>query len=72
MSDVFAAMGLRPELERASWLPIAGIRLRRASDPYPVDVFASLDHRYDEVESRCVSHAFGQGDSVLPFLSART
>ena len=67
---VFAPLGLTSERPREEWLPIAGIRLRRARDPYPVDVFPSLDERYDEIERRCVSHPFGPERLVLPFLSA--
>ena len=67
---VFAPLGLTPERPRDEWLPIAGIRLRRACDPYPVDVFASLDERYDEIERRCVNHPFGPERLALPFLSA--
>lgn len=68
--EVFAALGLQPELPRDRWLPIAGIRMRREGDPYPVDVFPSLDERYGEIERRCVNHAFGPDRVVLPFLSA--
>ncbi|MDQ6910935.1 MAG: hypothetical protein M3Z84_09175, partial [Actinomycetota bacterium] len=67
---VFAALGLRAAQPRDDWLPMAGIRLRRDADDYPVDVFPSLDERYDEIEHRCVNHPFGPDDVVLPFLSA--
>jgi hypothetical protein len=68
--DALASIDLRPERPRADWLPVAGIRLRRGSDPYPVDLFPSLDERYAEIERRCPSHPFGHGDAVIPFLSA--
>lgn len=68
--EVLASIDLRPEHARADWLPVAGIRLRRVTDPYPVDLFASLDDRYAEIERRCVRRPFGRGDAVLPFLSA--
>jgi hypothetical protein len=68
--DVFAGFGFRPEHPREDWLPIAGIRLRREGDPYPVDVFPSLDDRYGEIKRRCVNHPFGPDQVVLPFLSA--
>lgn len=68
--DVLAAIDLRPERDRADWLPSAGIRLRREGDPYPVDLFPSLDERYGEIERRCPRYPFGHGDAVLPFLSA--
>jgi len=67
---LFAPLGLTPERSRDDWLPIAGIRLRRERDPYPVDVFPSLDARYEEIERRCVNHPFGPERLVLPFLSA--
>ena len=67
---LFAPLGLTPERPRDEWLPIAGIRLRRSGGPYPVDVFPSLDERYDEIERRCVNHPFGPERLVLPFLSA--
>ncbi len=68
--DVLAAIHLRPERDRADWLPTAGIRLRRDPDPYPVDLFLSLDERYAEIELRCPRYPFGDEDAVLPFLSA--
>jgi hypothetical protein len=68
---VLDAIGLEPERARAEWIPAAGIRLRRRDDPFPVDVFPSLDEqRYAEVESRCVRHPFGPTGTELPFLSA--
>lgn len=67
----FAEIGLNPERNRAEWLPSAGIRLRRASEPFPVDVFPSLDdHIYAEIERRCVRRPFGPSQQPLPFLSA--
>jgi hypothetical protein len=35
-----------------------------------VDVFPSLDDRYDEIARRVVRHRFGPNGEVLPFLSA--
>ena len=55
---------------RDDWLPVAGMRLRRETDPYPVDLFPSLGDSYAEIARRCRQHAFGHGDVVLPFLSA--
>lgn len=66
----FAPLGLRTELPREDWVPVAGIRMRRDRDPYPVDVFPSLDERYEVIERRCVKHPFGAGKELLPFLSA--
>lgn len=67
---VFASVGLVPELGRASWVPVAGIRLRRDADVFPVDLFPSLDPRYATVEQRCVRRPFGPEERELPFLSA--
>jgi hypothetical protein len=68
--SVFAGLELRPERPREEWVPIAGIRLRRGADLYPVDVFPSLDARYREVERRRVLLPFGAERRALPFLSA--
>lgn len=68
--DVLSAIGLRAERARAEWMPAAGIRVRRPADPYPVDVFASIDERYTEIERRCPRYPFGHDGVVLPFLSA--
>lgn len=65
-----AAAGLQPEGDRSDWLPAAGIRLRRENDPFPVDLFPSLDAAYDEISERVVDHPFGPGRQLLPFLSA--
>ena len=51
-------------------MPAAGIRLRRSSDPFPLDLFRSLDAAYDEIARRCVLQPFGPGQQRLPFLSA--
>jgi hypothetical protein len=66
---VFGEIALFPEEERARWVPIAGIRLRREEGPYPVDLFASLDDRYAEIATRTVTHPFGPANIALPFLS---
>ncbi|MEX2293509.1 MAG: hypothetical protein WD691_06935 [Acidimicrobiales bacterium] len=50
--------------------PIAGIRYRAPSEPFPIDVFPSLHDRYAEVERRVVTYPFGRGLDLLPFLSA--
>jgi hypothetical protein len=62
--------GFRPPGEVATGPPVAGIRFTHASEPFPLDVFPSLDERYSDVERRVVRHPFGRGDDVLPFLSA--
>ena len=68
--DVLAVAGLEPELDRAEWIPAAGIRLRGGDEPFPVDVFPSLDTPYAEVARRVVHHPFGPDRRLLPFLSA--
>ncbi|CAN5797037.1 hypothetical protein BH23ACT1_BH23ACT1_02790 [soil metagenome] len=68
--QVFAAIDLRPERSREEWVPLAGVRLRRDADPFPVDVFPSLGEGYAEIERRCERHPFGLGEDQLPFLSA--
>lgn len=68
--EALAPVGLVPEQERTDWLPIAGIRLRNPSDPFPVDVFPSLDPAYALIEARVVEHPFGPDRRLLPFLSA--
>lgn len=68
--DALAAVGLVPEQQRTEWLPIAGIRLRNPSEPFPVDVFPSLDPAYALIEARVVEQPFGPERDLLPFLSA--
>lgn len=51
-------------------LPIAGIRFMNTRDPFPLDVFPSVDPAYDEIARRVVHHEFGRGHDALPFLSA--
>lgn len=65
-----APLGLRRPQPTDQDLPIAGIRFEHFEDPFPVDVFPSLDHRYDEIRRRCVHHRFGRNAEMLPNLSA--
>ncbi len=51
-------------------IPIAGIRFEHIEDPFPLDIFPSLDARYVDVELRRALHRFGRGNDALPFLSA--
>lgn len=67
--DAFSRINLAPEEARQRWVPIAGIRLRHESRPYPVDLFPSLDDRYAEIEARTVEHPFGPDQVWMPFLS---
>ena len=73
LDEVTAALapaGFRPPHDVAAGPPAAGIRFTHASEPFPLDVFPSLDERYTDVEHRVVHQPFGRGDDVLPFLSA--
>jgi hypothetical protein len=47
-----------------------GLRMTTASEPFPLDVFPSLDDRYERIEERSVRHPFGSEGDLLPFLSA--
>jgi len=67
--DALAPLGYAAPAEHPD-PPIAGIRFRHATEPFPIDVFPSLDDRYDEIAARVVRHRFGRGNDVLPFLSA--
>lgn len=51
-------------------VPVAGVRFEHATDPFPVDIFPSLDPLYAEIEARRVLHRFGPAGTELPFLSA--
>jgi len=69
--DVFESIGFVPDRPRDEWLPTAGVRFRRARDPFPLDVFPPLDeNRYAEVRRRVIRRAFGPGGRRLPFLGA--
>lgn len=81
--NVFVPPERMPEVERAlatigfrradgaePVTPAAGVRLVHDTDPFPIDVFCSLDDRYDEIEGRVAWHPFGRNDEALPFLSA--
>jgi hypothetical protein len=66
-------IGFASEGDAAIRPPVAGIRLRRAGDPVPVDVFPPIDEtRYATIEGRCERHPFGRpgAEQELPFLSA--
>ena len=62
-------LGYRPA-EEGEQLPVAGVRFTHDEEPFPLDVFPSLDDRYATVARRTVHHPFGRGDDVLPFLGA--
>lgn len=67
--SALAPLGLVPEAA-SDGAPIAGTRFTHATDPFPVDVFPSLDAQYEEISERVVHYSFGRGDNLLPFLSA--
>ena len=66
----FAALGYAPERPAEDWVPIAGVRLVRAGEPPMLDLFFSLDERYDDIARRVRRFPFGSEGSELPFLSA--
>lgn len=68
--ESLASLGYRPERDPADLLPVAGLRLRRPTDPYPLDVFVPLGPAYDEIATRTRHFPFGPGLVELPFLSA--
>jgi hypothetical protein len=63
-------LGYRPDLPPGEREPIAGIRHVHDVEPFPLDVFPSLDERYRNAEQRVVRHPFGPARRMLPFLSA--
>lgn len=70
VADALGPLGYRaPEADPAT-PPVAGVRFEHVDEPFPLDVFPSLDDRYAEVEQRVERQPFGRGDDVLPFLSA--
>jgi hypothetical protein len=68
--DALAGLEVAPERPIDEWMPSAGLRLRAAASPFPIDVFVSLDDAYAEVERRCVRRPFGRDRVPVPFLSA--
>ena len=68
--DELGAIGFLPTQSQADWLPIAGVALVRGRDPTRLDVFFSIDERYDEVARRARRFPFGTRGARLPFLSA--
>lgn len=65
-----APLGLAPERSLDDWMPSAGLRLRSTGHPFPVDLFVSLDDRYDEIRSRCTEQPLGPNRRLVPVLSA--
>jgi hypothetical protein len=65
----FGELGFAPEQPPDQWLPIAGVRLVQAVGPAMLDLFFSLDERYDEIAGRIRRFPFGPSGVELPFLS---
>jgi hypothetical protein len=63
-------LGFAPERPPDQWLPVAGVRLVQAAGPATLDLFFSLDERYDEIAGRVRRFPFGADQVELPFLSA--
>ena len=63
-------LGFTPANPPDQWLPIAGVRLVQAGDPAMLDLFFSIDERYDEIAERIRRFPFGAEAAQLPFLSA--
>lgn len=68
--DAFAALGLIPDLAPSHWSPAAGVRLRQRKGVTHLDLFFSLDERYEEIARRKRWFPFGAEGRELPFLSA--
>lgn len=63
-------LGFAPDQPPDKWLPIAGVRLAQATGPAMLDLFFSIDDRYDEIAERVRRFPFGAEAVELPFLSA--
>ena len=63
-------LGFVPERPSEDWVPVAGVRLVRGGEPPLLDLFFSLDERYDEIARRVRHFPFGSDGLELPFLSA--
>lgn len=63
-------VGYRASASGADAAGFGGIRLVHDDEPFPLDVFPSLDERYANVEHRIELHPFGPEAELLPFLSA--
>lgn len=67
--EALASLGYVPERAPQEATPISGLRLRRSTDPYPLDLFLPLGPAYDEIATRVRRWPFGPGRVELPFLS---
>ena len=50
--EALATLGYKPERAPEEATPISGLRLRRSTDPFPLDVFLPLGPAYDEIATR--------------------
>jgi len=72
-ADIVAGLksiGFGPEQPAEQWLPMAGVRLHQSGKPPLLDLFFSLDERYDEIAARVQRVPFGSERSNIPVLSA--
>jgi hypothetical protein len=65
----FEAIGLRSELPIDAWSPIAGVRLAPTKGIGRLDLFFSIDDRYDQIAGRVRWFPFGSAGVMLPFLA---
>jgi hypothetical protein len=70
VDDALEQLGYRRSDPGTDTAGFGGIRLVHEVEPFPVDVFPSLDDRYSNVERRVAHHPFGPDGERLPFLSA--
>lgn len=70
VDDALGALGYHRSASEPEAAGFGGVRFEHEVEPFPVDVFPSLDDRYERVERRVVHHPFGPDGERLPFLSA--
>ncbi|MCC5951460.1 MAG: nucleotidyl transferase AbiEii/AbiGii toxin family protein [Acidimicrobiia bacterium] len=68
--EALAPLQASPEQPLDTWMPSAGLRLRTPTEPFPIDVFVSLDSVYDEIRRRSVEQPLGPRRTPVPVLSA--
>lgn len=66
----FEEIGFRTDRPIEELLAIAGIRMHKAGDPTPLDLFFSVDEVYDVIARRVRTWPFGPDRVELPFLAA--
>ena len=70
VDDALEHLGYRRYEPGTDTAGLGGVRLVHEVEPFPVDVFPSLDDRYRNAERRVAHHPFGPDSERLPFLSA--